>query len=236
MGGGILERVLKKLTEAGFAANYSFPGHARAMADGTAVAVHLAQVDNANASVTVEVSVISPSVLGGTRCEKEALRVMAALHADGAACIQNGCEFNGMAETYVVQIMAQYRGTVDGDTFYPRPGFTVKLNSKSIPFLVSFEAEQVRGDTPQYVMGQTEPVDVSLGSWVWNLRMEEMIPAGEVEDSDTGDPLFIKVVGSVQTEVYNGCRWTSVQRIITREGLRKIRKGIALEREVETVG
>lgn len=235
MGGGILERVLKKLTEAGFKANYGFPGHARAMADGTAVAVHLAQVDNANASVTVEVSVISPSVLGGTRCEKEALRVMAVLDADGAACIQNGCQFNGMAETYVVQIMAQYRGTVDDDTFYPRPDFTVKLNSKAVPFVVSFEAEQVRGDAPQYVMGQTEPVDVSLGSWVWNLRLEELIPAGEAEALDAGDPLQISVTANGVTEVYSGCRWTSVHRKITREGLLKIRTGIALEREVETV-
>lgn len=233
MGNGILGAILQNLREAGFAADYGYPGHARAMAEGAAAAIHLAKVDNSNSSVTVEVSVICPSVLGGTRCEMEALRVMEMLQADGAVCIQSGCKFDGMAQTYVVQIMAEYCGTLDGDVFTPRPKFSVSMNGKSIPFVVSFDAEQIRDDKVQYVMGESAPVGISSGSWIWNLRLEEMIPAGEVEDSDTGDPLSIKIAGSVMTEVYNGCRWTSVQRTITREGIRKIRKGMAMEREVE---
>ena len=65
---------------------------------------------------------------------------------------------------------------------------------------------------------------------------ETEIPAGEPEDPEPGDPLTIRLAGNILTEEYNGCCWTSVQRIMTREGLRKIRKGFALERKVESDG
>ena len=236
MGNGILDRVIAKLKEAGFAAGYGFPGQARAMADRAVAAVHLNRVDNAASLVTVEVSIISPSVRGGTYCETEALRALAALRSDGAVCIQSSCEFQGMAQTYVVQILAEYPGTMEDDVFVPRTEFRVYLNGKKLSFVESFEAEEIRDDQPQYVMGRTEPVDIRYGSWVWNLRLEEMIPAGEPEESDPGDPLTIRLAGNVLTEEYNGCCWTSVQRIMTREGLRKIRKGFALERKVESDG
>ena len=236
MGNGILDRVLAKLREAGFRTGYGFPGQARAMADRAVAAVHLEKVDNTASVVTVEVSIISPAVLGGTYCETEALRALAALQADGAKCIQSGCRFEGMAETYTVQILAEYPGTMEDDVFVPRPEFRVYLNGNKLSFVESFEAEEIRDEQAQYVMGQTEPVGICHGVWVWNLRLEEMIPAGEPEDPEAGDPLTIRLAGNVLTEEYNGCCWTSVQRIMTREGLRKIRKGFALERKVESDG
>lgn len=41
----------------------------------------------------------------------------------------------------------------------------------------------------------------------------------------------LEISTDVKTELYYHCRWTSVKREFSREGLRKTRKGIAMLRQ-----
>ena len=231
MGISILELVLRRLREANFPTDLAFPGQKYAVISSPVAAVHIEKVDRANLSVTVEVSILCPAALGGTRCELEALRATEVLRGAGAACIQHGCEYNGQAQAYAVRILATFTGITEAEDCTMGPGFQVYVQEEAVPFAIAFEAERVFDIEAQYEIGEDAPVGIRKGSWVWKLRLEELIPAGDPEVQDPEPDFEVRLESGTVTETYCGCRWTSVRREFTRQGLRRIRTGISLRRQ-----
>lgn len=236
MGISILELVLRRLREENFLADVAFPGQKYPKITEPVAAVHIEKVDRSNLSVTVEVNIICPAELGGTYCEVEALRATEVLRWAGATCIQNGCEYDGLAQVYVVSVLATFTCITEADDCVLGPGFQVYQEGILQPFMVSFQAEQEIDVAAQYEMGEDAPIGVRKGSWIWTLRLEELIPAGNLEVKDPEGTFEIRVESDTVTEVYYHCRWTSVRREFTRQGLRRIRTGISMLRQEENVG
>ncbi len=232
MGISILEFVLKLLREGRFAVSVAYPGQKFPRITEPVAAVHIEKVDRANMSVTVEVSIVCPGSLGGTQCELEALRATELLRWSGAVCVQNGCTYDGVAQVYVVSVLATFTGITEAEECTFGPGFSVYIDNALQQNAVAVSGEEVWERQAEYVMGEAAPVGVSQGKRIWNIRFEELTPAGYAENGESGDPFVLKVVTDVTTEIYRDCRWTSVTRELTRQGLRRIRKGFALSREV----
>lgn len=230
MGYSILELVLRRLREESFTADIAYPGQKFPQITDTVAAVHIEKVDRANLTVTVEVNIICPASMGGTACEVEALRATEILRWSGAVCVQNGCSYDGVAQVYVVPVLATFTGITEADDCAIGPGFQVYINEVLQPYALSFSEEETGGYQAEYVMGQSAPEGISGGSQLWSIRLEELIPAGSPE-TEPGTLFQLKVVTDVKTETYYYCRWTSISREFSREGLRRIRKGIAMERK-----
>ena len=220
-----------RLKEERFTADVAYPGQKYPRITETVATVHIEKVDRANLTVTVEVNIISPAALGGTACEIEALRATEALRWSGAVCVQNGCTYDGVSQVYVVSILATFTCVTEEDDLVLGPGFQVYINDILQRFSIGFTAQEERDRQVQYAMGETEPVGISLGSGLWEITLEELIPTGSPENVEPTGAFEVKVVTDVLTECYYHCRWTSVRRELTSQGLRKIRKGIAMERE-----
>lgn len=232
MGISILEQVLRQLRGAEFQANVAYPGQKYPQLTKTAAAVHIEKVDRANMTVTLEVSIISPAALGGTACELEALRATEVLQWDGAICVQNGCTYDGASQVYVVTILATYNCVTEADSCSFGPGFDVYINGNYQHFAVSFAEEEIRDHRAEFAMGETEAVGISLGSRIWEITLEELILPGSPEADEPAGSFKLKVERPAGTETYYQCRWLSVRRVMDRTGLRRIRKGIALLKEV----
>lgn len=231
MGNAILELVLRRLREENFLADVAFPGRKYPVITQPVAAVHIEKVDSANLTVTVEVDILCPAALGGTQCELEALRATDVLRREGASCIQNGCEYDGFAQVYTVRILAEFTCAVGMDDCTIGPGFRVYVEETQVPFAISFEAEQVTDTEAQYAMGEDAPVGIRNGSWIWKLRLEELIPAGSPEAEDPQPGFSVRLERDTVTETYKQCRWLSVRREFSRQGLRRIRTGISLGRQ-----
>ena len=231
MGISILELVLRRLREENFIADVAFPGQKYPVITEPVAAVHIEKVDRANLTVTVEVNIIYPAESGGAYCEVEALRATEVLRWAGATCVQNGCEYDGLAQVYVVSILATFTCITEADNCVMGPGFRVYVNDNLIPFAVSFEAEQVEDLEAQYEMGEDEPIGIRNGSRLWKLRLEELIPAGNIEIGDPEGAFQLRLESDTVTEVYYHCRWTSIRREFTRQGLRRVRTGISMLRQ-----
>ena len=213
LGISILELVLRRLREAKFTADVAFPGQKFPQITKPVAAVHIEKVDRANMTVTVEVNIICPAAMGGTACEVEALRATEILRWSGAVCIQNGCTYDGISQVYVVAILATFT--------------CVQPNA------IAFSEEEVSGVQAEYVMGESAPAGASQGSSLWYIQLEELFPAGTPEKAEPVGAFTLEISTDVKTELYYHCRWTSVKREFSREGLRKTRKGIAMLRQEE---
>ena len=233
MGYSILELVLRRLREDGFTADIAFPGQKFPQISDTVAAVHIEKVDRANLEVTVEINIICPASMGGTVCEVEALRATEVLRWSGAVCVQNGCTYDGIAQVYVVSVLATFTGVTEADDCTVGPGFYCYVDNQIHRFVIGFTAVQETGVAAEYVVGQAAPIDTSIGTTAWEIQVEELIPVGSPELASPTEPFELKILTDQKTEIYSGCRWTQVRREFTKQGLRRICKGVALLREEE---
>lgn len=230
MGYSILELVLRRLREANYTADIAYPGQKFPQIMDTVATVHIEKVDRAQLTVTVEVNIICPAEMGGTVCEVEALRATEILRLAGAVCVQNGCSYDGVAQVYVVPVLATFTGSTESDECALGPGFDVYINEIRQPFATRFYEEETFGFQAEYVMGQSAPEGISPGKELWTIQLEELIPIGGPETTEPSAAFEIKVESALKTEKYFHCRWTSIQREFTREGLRRVRRGISMAR------
>ncbi len=233
MGFSVLELVLRRLREENFTADVAYPGQKYPEISDTVAAVHIEKVDRSNLSVTVEVNIISPAALGGTACEVEALRATEVLRWAGAVCIQNGCTYDGISQVYVVAILATFTGVTGEDSFTQGPGFEVRIGGIYQPYAVSFASEEVQQLQTEFSMGETGPIGISQGGVYWKITLEELIPAGSPQTAEPTAAFTMTVTTDVKTETYSHCRFTSIRREHSREGLRRIRTGICMLRQEE---
>lgn len=233
MGYSILELVLRRLREDGFTADIAFPGQKFPQISDTVATVHIEKVDRANLEVTVEISIICPASMGGTVCEMKALRATEVLRWSGAVCVQNGCTYDGIAQVYVVSVLATFTGVTEADDCTVWPGFYCYVDNQLLRFVTGFTAVQANGGAAEYVIGQAAPVGTSIGTTAWEIQLEELIPVGSPEFASPSDPCIVRIITDQKTETYSGCRWASVRREFTKKGLRRIRTGVALQMEEE---
>lgn len=233
MGYSILELVLRRLREEGFTANVAYPGQMFPQITGTVAAVHIEKVDRANLSVTIEITMVCPASLGGTQCEMDALRATEVLRWSGAVCVQNGCTYDGVAQVYMVSILATYTGTTEKDDCVIWHGFYCYVNDRYHRYAVDFQTERTADTQVICGMGQGNVVGLHCGKELWQIRLEELIPTGSEEILEPEGEFQVEIISDQLTEIFQGCRWTSVHRQRTPLGLRRICKGYALSREVE---
>ena len=181
MGYSILELVLRRLREVGFEASVAYPGQVFPQITGTVAAVHIEKVDRANLTVTIEITLVCPASLGGTQCEMDALRVTEVLRWAGAVCIQNGCRYDGIAQVYMVSVLATFTGITEENRCVIWPGFYCYVGNQYHRYAVDFQTEQTADVRGVYAMGETDPVGLYSGEGIWKIRMEELIPVGSEE-------------------------------------------------------
>ncbi len=236
MGSLILEKVLSELKKAGFAADRAYPGEKYPRITGPVAAVHLERVDSQTMTARVSVNILCPAAIGGTVCEEKALEAMEVLWRCGAVCSQQGCTYDRIAQVYGVAISADFTGQVREGAFRACPGFTVSINDFLRNYAVAFRGELVTDYQMEFATGEEAPVGTGTGPWRWSLRLEEQLPVGAKEDWDPPGTFSLALETPAKKEVYTDCLWTSVSREYTSQGLRCVRTGFALAREVVTNG
>lgn len=232
MGDGILASVLETLGQAGFPAEAAYPGRRHPALEETVAAAHIESVDTEKLTVTVEVTILSPAQLGGTACEMAALRAAAALRGMGAACVQSGCRFDGLARVYSVAIQAVFPETLKAEEWKTALGFRVSLDDTPLPCVRGFTAEKRTDWAASYTIGENTPAGMAPGRVIWNITLEERFPigSGETAQSDDGFQLVVERA-SGKKERYLGCRWSTEKREFTSAGLMRLRTGYAMKME-----
>lgn len=227
----ILELVLQKLQEDGFAVGVAYPGQTFPRITDVMAAVHIEKVDRSNLTVTVEANILCPGSMGGTECETEALRAVETLRRAGGSCVQQACRYDGISQMYVVPVLATFTCMTWEGVCVMGPGFQAHINGIRQKFAVRFQGTEEREYQAEYEMGQTEPTELLRSPTVWHLELEELIPAGFEPTPEPGETFELKISTLFRIETYSGCRWLSVKREYTGEGLRRSYKGIAMARE-----
>ena len=128
-------------------------------------------------------------------------------------------------------MLATFTGMTEADDCTVWPGFYCYVDNQLHRFAIGFTAVQQTGAAAEYVIGESVPVGTSLGTAAWEIQLEELIPVGSPEFDSPMEPCVVKILTDQKTEIYSGCRWTTISREFSKQGLRRIRRGVALRRE-----
>lgn len=233
MGDVILERVLEELSSAGFRADLAYPGRIIPQVTETVAAVHIGKADLLRSVMTLEVTIISPEKLGGAACELQALRAMEALTRLGGVCSQQGCDYDSRGQVYMVTILADFIWLTGEHRTALGPDVEVVLEDTVLENAVAFTAQREFDFRLIREMGETAATDVSRGIGVWKLRLEEMLPLGNVTIPPMEKAVTLRLRSPEGTETFRDCCWITEQHEYTAAGLRRIRTGIARSKENE---
>lgn len=224
----IVELAIQTLTDAGIHTIEAYPARRYLQITEAVAAVHLKKVDRQARSVTLEILVYVPATLGGTACEREALKVTSAISALGADCVQSGCEYDSMARLYSTKVTACFADVIGSDSCELGLDFTVKINGVEARYAVSFSTACEIDTAGFSEIGEDTPAYYRQGENTWTLTLEEEFPAGASEDAqDTADFTLTLVRRDGSTDTYSGCYWLSDKKTYTSSGIHRVRVGIA---------
>ena len=219
--GTIVSQVIDGLKNAGIRADEAYPGRRIPALTGPVAAVRLGKVDRSQRITAVQVTVMSPSSGGGSRCEQVALEAVDMLENMGGSCVKDVCKFDEMADVFYIDIVAEFFGTALAGDWSPGPGYAVVIGEQPLPYVTSFSADRKTGG------------DVTaIGEAKWQFTVEELLPPGYSEPSDPQEPFALTVSRSNIDEMFRGCTLTAVKRENTIRGVSQVRTGIADSRSV----
>lgn len=239
MGSLVVQKVITALCDSGLSAGAAWPGKAFPAITGPVAAVHLKEVDSSTMTATVEVMVLGPGAQGGTVCEETALEAMRVLWGLGAVCRQTGCSYDRTGDVFSVSLTAAFSQVVpdegddgdQGETGQILSAFAVRVADVLQPHAVSFQATQETGAEMEYVAASPEAVASHSGTIRWSLTLKEEIPPGIREPESPEGEFSLTVEDGTDSWRYLGCRWQTVRRDYSVEGLTRVRTGFALSRE-----
>ncbi len=226
MGKLTADEVVALLTEAGFRSARGYPGERMPMIQKPAVAVNPQKEDSA--CVTMAVHVLSPVASGAAVCEDYARRVAQLLRSKGADCTQESCTHDGRGDRFWVRILATWQQ----DT--PACPYGISLGGAAVPHAVKCSVRQEIVRQAVEEMGQATPAGYLSEPEVWRITLEEQIPPDEPEAADPAEPFELLIRRGSKGELYGQCRWESILREDTAEGLHQVRVAAAGSKEVLT--
>lgn len=111
MGELSIQTVMKVLAARKIPARRAYPGIPVLRIPSLVAAVQLEQIDQAEQSVTVLVSILAPATKGAALVEDEAMRFCEAAAGEGGVCLQRKCQYLSDTDVFSVPVSVKFRRT-----------------------------------------------------------------------------------------------------------------------------
>ncbi len=225
-----LEYVTGLLTGAGIRAGEEYPAGRWLRLQVPGAAVGLGGVDFEAGMILVRVKVLSPRTLGGWACQNAALEILAILHGAGLPGQMGEMEFLEGSDSFCIPIDLRLSG-VFGESWSLGQRWTIRCGGTVLEQVEDFRAVR---DQERRVIGascQAQPVGVSPGHGAWVITLTQN--GGEDVQQE---PFVLTLEDGQQTITYSGCHWNREEWRCHQGGLKRVRTGFALGREVQRGG
>lgn len=147
-------------------------------------------------------------------CENTADRAVDALEAAGYSCSTNGCRFNEKMGLFSMRILV--RRLPDSELLC-----AIYLDEAVVTHVKAFSASSV-AELYRHT-SEEGTTEILRDEKVWTLTLEQMLPADALPEADSQNSFTLTVQHAGGSEVYTDCRWESVSREETVEGIRLTR-------------
>ena len=230
---GLLEELKALLEAAQIPAGEEYPAGDRVEILSPVAAVGLRELDCANAVARFSVRILSPRILGGWCCQHKAAQAAQALHRAGMACSAEEMEYLRGSDCFCVSLTVTRPVYEGAQGWSAGSGWQVQRDGAEEKNVLSFRAVRNQGRRLVGTFCQSTPARVTPGAGGWEI---ELVQSGAAEPAEGTEPFTLTVHAAGAVQRYLGCCWNETEILLGGEGLKRIRRGYALAREVEADG
>ena len=230
---GLLEELRELLEHAGIPAGEEYPAGERVEIFSPVAAVGLRELDCANSVARFSVRILSPRILGGWCCQRQAALAAQTLHRAGMTSSAAEMEYLGGSDCFCISLTVSRPVYEGAEGWSAGSLWQVLRDDREEKNVLSFRAVQDQGRRLLGAFCQSEPVGVTPGTGGWQI---ELVQSGAAEPEEGQEPFTLTVHAAGAAQRYLGCCWNETEIVLGGEGIRRIRRGFALKREVETDG
>ena len=226
----LLVQLRELLEAAGIPAGEEYPAGERVEILNPVAVVGLRELDCANAVARFSVRVLSPRILGGWCCQRKAALAEQTLHRAGMTCAAAEMEYLSGSDCFCVSLTVSRPVYEDANGWSAGDRWRVLRDDVEEKHVLSFRAVRNQGRRLLGAFCQSRPAGVTPGAGGWQI---ELVQSGAAESEEGQEPFTLTVYTGGVRRRYLGCCWNETEIILGGEGLRHIRRGFALEQEVE---
>lgn len=230
-----IQQVVNALSAGGIRARRGYPEEKYFRPDSPVAAVYLEEARGE--SVTVAAQIFGGNASDCEDCADLAWTLLTALEGE---CTVESCCYERQMGLYSMRVLIRWDPGEDEQLEVEtgtepeteaEPSYTVALNGVQMPYVTAFSALFI-GELYQ----STETADASIlyNAKVWALTVEELLPSEAALVADVEEPFTLSVARAGGTENYAQCRWDTIRRTETADGVRQVRVAKTWEdREVD---
>lgn len=230
---GLLEELRELLEQAGIPTGEEYPAGERVEIVSPVAAVGLRELDCANAVARFSVRILSPRILGGWCCQHKAAQAAQALHRAGMGCSADEMDYLKGSDCFCISLSVSQPVFESAEGWSAGSGWRVLRDGIEEKSVLSFRAVRNQGRRLLGAFCQSEPVRVTPGAGGWQI---ELVQSGAAEPEEGQEPFDLTIHAGGAAQCYLGCCWNETEIVLGGEGLKRIRRGFALKREVESDG
>ncbi len=186
-----------------------------------AVGVHRVTAREAVVAVTIYAS---PEA-GGGLCETAAYSAFAALEQLGAVSSLGPCQYDKATGLLAMELLASWTEPEQEAPQEPQPEqtlYSVLVEEEVLPYVTALKAQKITSLCPIGEIGEGMR-ELRWEDTHWDITVEELLPP-EAPIADTDFDMFtLKILRPSGTEEYPICRWVSVLRKETKQGIQQVR-------------
>lgn len=218
-----IEQVVDALCAGGIRAKRGYPEEKYFYPDSPVAAVYLEAVQGQ--SVTVTAQIFAAKAADCEDCADAALKLLAAL---AGVCTVESCKFDRQMGLFSLRILVRWNPETETESEVEpepepevSPSFTLQLDQSELPYVTAFSAV-FTGELYQNTSEEGE-TSIAYNTKVWTLTVEELLPPETEPEEDNGEAFTLSVIRQGGTESYTQCRWDTIRRTETTDGVRQVR-------------
>lgn len=230
---GLLEELKTLLEAAGIPAGEEYPAGERVEILSPVAAVGFRELDCTHGAARFSVRILSPRILGGWCCQQKAAQAAQVLHRAGMSCSTEEMEYLKGSDCFCISLTVSRTVYEGSEGWCAGSGWRVLRDGAEENHVLSFRAVRNQGRRLLGAFCQSEPVRVTPGAGGWQI---ELVQSGTAEPEEGQEPFTLTVQAGGAAQRYLGCCWNETEIVLDGQGLKWIRRGFALTREVESDG
>lgn len=218
-----IQQVMSALNAGGIRARRGYPVDTYFRPESPVAAVYLESAQGE--TVTVAAQIFSTKA---TDCEDQAAVAFGVLSPLATVCMAESCRFDRQMGLFSLRLLLRWE---PAEVIVPEPEpepepevvvpYQVRINGEILPCVTAFSASFSR----ELYQNTSEDGETQIlsNAKVWILTLEELIPPETEPEAETAESFTLAVTRGGGTETYSQCRWDSVRRTETLQGVRQVR-------------
>ena len=217
-----VQQVVNALSAGGIRARRGYPEEKYFYPTAPVAAVYLESAQGETVTVAAQIYATRAS-----DCEDCADEVFAILRPVADVCMAERCKFDQQMSLFSLRVLLRWEPEELSDLSGDQPElgssapYTVYLNGTALPYVTSFSSS-FSGELYQSVSGEGE-AEILYTDRAWALSIVEMLPLEAVPEVNIEETFTLSVVRGGVQETYNQCRWDTIRRTETDQGVRQWR-------------